>query len=158
MFNEFEESEIPELTPEFLDSLKKHFRKRYRPADKEIIRDYENRLINDMPEEQEPKPGRKVKTLNNVDIKERFNGIEYADMASMYPRIDDILHGVCRLDTGNNTRPLSKTLIFNIMANAEEITIGLIMHVCDVKKSQAYNYLKACRIASRMILNEFKRK
>ena len=68
-------------------------------------------------------------------------------------KIDDILHGVSRLDTGGNSRPLSKFMLFTLFNEGGVIYLKDIQEIVGCGVRQAQRYLKALKISERMIIN-----
>jgi len=89
---------------------------------------------------------------------------EYFDSDIMYyedgnlnipQRVDDILHGVARLDDGSE-RSLNKITIFELIVPCDYLTVPDIMNYCGTSERQAQKYFNACSIAIRAIEREIK--
>jgi len=96
--------------------------------------------------------------INKIDcslVKEIINSdFYYLDgVCLINSRIDDILHGVCRLDLGGNSRPLSKVVLLNLFNQGDVLYLKDIQDVVGCGVRQAQRYLKALKIAERMIIN-----
>lgn len=110
--------------------------------------------------------GRKPKTLENSHLVSFFKGIEYGDLYeninSFKSNIDDVLHGVCRLDAGSGSHKrgygesnnLSKRRLFTLLTKVELISATAVMSALTVKERQAQRYMLACSVAQKMLLKE----
>ena len=98
---------------------------------------------------------------------EKYNSSYEASLA--LPFLDDVLHGAARLDLGGNTRPLSKGLLYTLLATLPEISrvavqegIRCSVHAqitgrINISDSHAKKVATSLRIASTIIERELKR-
>lgn len=70
-------------------------------------------------------------------------------------RVDDILHGVARLDDGSE-RSLNKVTIFELIVPCDYLTVPDIINYCGISERQAQKYFNSCCIAIRAIEMEIK--
>lgn len=91
------------------------------------------------------KRGPKPVILDNADIPSTMRNRRLARA------IDDILHGVCRLDMSGNTRPLNKRVLRALLSHLDTLTAQVIVDVLQISGRHAQRYLKACKIAQAMI-------
>ena len=136
-------------------SLKKHIPKINRIASKPIEQTKET---------TQSTKGRKKKMLDNATVKAFLGDVcDSVDIGSVfsdsaYYWLDDIFTGVCRLDLGGNTRPLSKYLMLSILYHYDNIDSSIIMSECNVAIRQAQNIMQCLRNINRMIGNEIARR
>lgn len=134
-----------ELTPELLASMKKHF-KRWKP---------DRWWQPEQHDQKEHTKGRKPPMLNNHDLVMLFDGLHYYDDSSGVPSfVDDILHGVARLDMGGNTRPMSKATIYALLSKLDKLSTNAIASALGLGARQSQRYMTMCGIAQDMIRRE----
>lgn len=101
------------------------------------------------------KSGRKQRQIDNTKAESVFYAFEdYYQAVERFYWLDDIITGVCRLDLGGNTRPLSRGVIYNFISTSTIINTDIIMAACDVQMRQAQKILLSVGIAVRMIEKE----
>jgi hypothetical protein len=94
--------------------------------------------------------------FNNIAIRQRLEHYyRLSDAVSEFPFIDDILTGVCNLDLGGNTKPLSISRMFHALAAIDTIGTRSVMDAYQCSESHARKLASALRIASRALHNEF---
>jgi hypothetical protein len=71
------------------------------------------------------------------------------DAIAEYPALDDILVGVCNLDYGGNTRPLSTSKFFWLLSTMRVITIPAVQAATGNSYGHAAKIASGLRIASR---------
>ena len=111
-----------------------------------------------------PRPS---KTQDNKLVKELLSNYCSLYEASLeYPFLDDIIHGASRLDLGGNTRPLSKGMLYNVLADVDNITTLSVGESIDnsahakitgrtqLSERHLQKIATALRIASTMIAKE----
>lgn len=103
--------------------------------------------------------GRPAKTHDNSAVHEYLSSfLTYSEFKDEAPPIlasqfDDVLTGVTRLDYGGNTRPLSRKVLFTLLAHLPVITTGNIMEVHGCSEQHARKIAAALRVASQAIRN-----
>ena len=85
-----------------------------------------------------------------------FSGSAETKEMNIPPRVDDILHGVCRLDMGGNSRPLNKVKLYDLITLKDVLYLPDIERHLNVQLRQAQRWMKACKIAVRAIEREYK--
>ena len=127
--------------------LKRHI-KRGKP-DKHVLEQCEQAYLQ---EEPITAPGRKQRQIDNSavsDVLSKYRSFEQC--IKQFYWIDDIITGCSRFDLGNNTRPLSVSMLFHFISTSTIINTSIIMAYCDVKERQARNIMGALSVAHRMI-------
>ena len=76
----------------------------------------------------------------------------FTEAVEDYPFLDNIITGVCNLDLGGNTRPLSTRIVFTLLTTQAIISTKLIMDVQGYSRSHAQKVCAALRIASREVV------
>ena len=94
---------------------------------------------------------------DNSFLVEEFNYCLYGEACDEYSFIDDIITGVCNLDLGGNTRPLSRSFIWTLVSNQLVVKTSLIMEATGKSKSHSQKLVAVVRIACRVIEKEIKR-
>lgn len=71
--------------------------------------------------------------------------------------VDDVLHGVARLDWNGNlrNRPLSTKNILKCFAYLEAIDVFSISHLLCVAKRQAQRYMAACQLVQQKLIDGY---
>ena len=146
-----------ELTPERLASLKRHITP-YSPD--RYFKPVELPISN--------KKGRKPLVVDNLLLSLQVRKLAY-DLSSLSDDgvvqgrhhvvrslLDNVLHGVARLDLGGNTRPLRKSLLYKLLASLPVLSVATISDAVGVGERQAQRYLKACVIARNAALKFIK--
>lgn len=82
----------------------------------------------------------------------------FGDCCDEYPWIDDIITGVCNLDLGGNTRPLSRNLVYVLVSTQPIIKTSLIMQATGKSKSHSQKIVAIVRVACRAIEKELKKR
>lgn len=93
---------------------------------------------------------RQGKIVDNATLVKYFDHADYDDLPS---KLDDILHGVARLEWGN-TRPLNKAVLYRLLCSLPILSKAAMIDALGVGDRQARRYLSACVVAMRMIENE----
>lgn len=104
------------------------------------------------------KVGRKKRQIDNTYVSNAL--LQYGDFYNakrMLYWLDDIIKGVCCLDLGGNTRPLSSGMIYNFISSSSVINTDIIMSFCNVGERQANKIMLSLSIVNRMVTKELKR-
>lgn len=146
-----------ELTAERLASLKRHITP-YSP----------DRYFKPLDNPDSNKKGRKPIVVDNLLLSLQVRKLAY-DLSNLSDDVivqgryhvvksllDDVLHGVARLDLGGNTRPLRKSLLYKLLASLPVLSVATISDAVNVEERQAQRYLKACIIAGNAALKFIK--
>lgn len=72
-----------------------------------------------------------------------------SDALEEYPFLEDIVTGVCHLDLGGNTRPLSSKMVFTLLSTQNIISTVLVQDAHQCSASHARKICAVLRIASR---------
>lgn len=94
---------------------------------------------------------------DNSFLVDEFNYCLYGEACDEFGFIDDIVTGVCNLDLGGNTRPLSRNFIWTLVSNQPTIKTSLIMDATGKSRSHSQKLVAVVRIACRAIEKEMKR-
>ena len=94
---------------------------------------------------------------DNSFLVEEFNYCLYGEACDEYGFIDDIVTGVCNLDLGGNTRPLSRNFIWTLISNQPVVKTSLVMEATGKSKSHSQKLVAVVRIACRAIEKEIKK-
>ena len=90
--------------------------------------------------------------LNKVDCTQTQNILNsktyysFGGTCTLDSRVDDIFHGVSKLDLGGNSKPLSKVRLFNLINLKDILFLEDIQDYCKCEVRQARNYLKAVKL------------
>lgn len=76
----------------------------------------------------------------------------FTEAVEDYPFLDNIITGVCNLDLGGNTRPLSTRVVYTLLTTQAIISTKLIMEAHYVGERQAQKICACLRIASREVV------
>jgi hypothetical protein len=90
-----------------------------------------------------------VRHDNSAVVDRLENLCRLKDAIAEYPALDDILTGVCRLDYGGNTRPLSASKFFWLLSTMRVITIPAVEKCTGDSYGHAAKIASGLRIASR---------
>lgn len=138
-----------ELTPELLERLRKRI-PRWKP-DAEWS-------YTPKPEKERTR-GRKPVSLDNSDMVQLFDGVVFGMKENTLPGVfEDVFHGVARLDMHGNTRPLSVTVLFRLLAKLDKLSSDTISDALGISERQARKYMQACGLIQLLIRREVVRR
>lgn len=97
-----------------------------------------------------------IKTAKEFDNNRVVDELQYyctlSDAAQDFPDIDNIVVGVCNLDLGGNTRPLSTRILYTLLSQQRIISTAAIMDAQGYSRSHTQKVCACLRIASREIV------
>lgn len=88
---------------------------------------------------------------NKRVVEELQHYCTFSEAVQDYPFLDNIITGVCNLDLGGNTRPLSTAVVYTLLATQSLITTKLIAEAAQCSERHAQKICGCLRVAAREV-------